>query len=77
MKKAEFYYEAAAMAGQEVARYNYCNVSIENGVFEKGYVSRESIDSILESYNCSLCQDEERKRCLYPIHAIAMCEVQK
>jgi hypothetical protein len=88
MKKVKFHSEAAAMAGQEVARYNLgCmearSRNIERAVkhwtiaasageyhamrelivfFDKGLVSRESIDSTLEAYNnsCAEMRSEDR-----------------
>jgi TPR repeat protein len=82
MKKAKFHFEAAAMAGNEVARcivgiHEYNSGHIEQAVkhwtiasssgnyhamqhlriaFEKGQLSRESIDSVLTAYNSS-CVD--------------------
>jgi TPR repeat protein len=35
MKKAKFYYEAAAMAGQEVARYNLGMMEVHSGNIER------------------------------------------
>ena len=35
MKKAKFYYEAAAMAGQEVARYNIGMMEVQSGNIER------------------------------------------
>ena len=95
MKKAKFHYEAAAMAGQEVARYNLGMMEVQSGNieralkhwklaassghyiamyqlktgFEKGYVSRESIDSILTAYNtsCAKMRSEARDACIHAI----------
>ena len=88
LKKAKFHLEAAAMAGNEVARYNLGNMEYNFGnmeraakhwiiaasageydamhemrtFFEKGLVSRESIDSTLAAYNnsCKEMRSEAR-----------------
>ena len=76
LKKAKFHYEAAAMAGQEVARFNiggseYSSGNIERAIkhfiamqnlIESGSVSRESIGSTLTAYNnsCAEMRSEER-----------------
>jgi TPR repeat protein len=90
-KKAKFHFEAAAMAGDEVAQ---CNLglmeaqsrNIERAVkhwtiaasaghykamqelktlFEKGFVSRESINSTLEAYNNSCAEFRSEARDTY------------
>jgi TPR repeat protein len=92
MKKAKFHFEAAAMAGHEMARYNlgaieYNSGNVEQAIkhwkiaasagcyramhelrsfFEKGKVSRESIDSTLSAYNksCAEFRSEARDACI-------------
>jgi TPR repeat protein len=87
-RKKKFHFEAAAMAGNEVARYNLgCSEqnsgNMEQAVkhltiaasaghheamnfliefFEKGHISRESIDSTLTAYNnsCAKMRSEAR-----------------
>jgi TPR repeat protein len=82
IKKAKFHYEAAAMAGHEVSRYNIGCMEADYGnieraikhwtiaasagnytsmynllvALERGYVSRESIDSTLAAYNNSCAE---------------------
>jgi tetratricopeptide (TPR) repeat protein len=92
LKKAKFHFEAAAMAGHEVARcvvgymeyesgnmeralkhwtiaasagYHTAMYALRTG-FEKGYVSRESIDSTLAAYNnfCAEMRSEARDACI-------------
>jgi hypothetical protein len=88
VKKAKFHFEAAAMAGHEIARSKLGFIEAEYGnteraikhwsiaasageyiamhhlrnVFEKGCVSRESIDSTLTAYNnaCAEMRSEAR-----------------
>jgi hypothetical protein len=86
MKKAKFHWEAAAMAGCEVARHNLGVLETNSGnmdqaikhwiiaasggqyramqelieYFEKGSVTRESIESTLKAYNNS-CAEMRRK----------------
>jgi tetratricopeptide (TPR) repeat protein len=92
-KKAKFYYEAAAMAGHEVARSNLGSLEADYGnieraakhwtiaasagcyhamyklrtLFEKGYVSRELIDSSLMAYNdsCAEMRSGARNDCIH------------
>jgi TPR repeat protein len=92
LKKAKFHFEAAAMAGYEVARYNIGSIEFESGnieravkhwtiaasggeframhhlriLFEKGHVSKESIDSTLAAYNnsCADMRSEARDACI-------------
>jgi hypothetical protein len=98
LKKAKFHYEAAAMAGHEVARFNlgcleghfgnlewaikhwiiaasagsYCALRELIIYFEKGLVSRESIDSTLAAYNnsCAEMRSEDRDAYIAYIHTI-------
>jgi TPR repeat protein len=93
LKKAKFHYEAAAMAGHEVARYNlgtfeadyysgdmkravnHWRISASAGcyhamhklrtLFEKGHVSRESINSTLAAYNNSCAEVRSEARDAY------------
>jgi TPR repeat protein len=91
MKKAKFHFEAAAMAGNEVARcivgiheYNSGNIeqagkhwtiAASSGNYiamhhlriavEKGFVSRESIDSTLAAYNSSCVEMRSEARDTY------------
>jgi TPR repeat protein len=91
LKKAKFHYEAAAMAGHELARYNlgfteytsgkkeravthlriaasagcFHSMDIMREAFEKGYVSRESIDSTLIAYNNSCAGMRSQARDAY------------
>ena len=100
LKKAKFHYEAAAMAGHEVARYNlaghevarylgsveaqkanservfkHLRIAASAGdyaamhhlrtIFEKGFVSRESIDSTLTAYNNSCAETRSEARDAY------------
>jgi TPR repeat protein len=100
LKKAKFHYEAAAMAGHEVARYNlaghevarylgsveaqkanseralkhlrivasagdYSAMHYLRTIFEKGFVSRESIDSTLTAYNNSCAETRSEARDAY------------
>jgi TPR repeat protein len=88
INKAKFHFEAAAMAGHEVTRYNLGIMEYDSGnkeqaikhwtiaasagyfgamhalrtFFEKGHISRESIDSTLEAYNncCAEMRSEAR-----------------
>jgi tetratricopeptide (TPR) repeat protein len=87
MKKAKFYFEAAAMAGHEEARcmmgFMEASGNIERAIkhwtigasagsymamhmlrkfFEKGQISRESIDSILVAYNSSCAEMRSEAR---------------
>ena len=92
MKKAKFHVEAAAIAGNEVARYTIGGMehvagNVERAVkhwgiaasagdygamntlikfFEKGHVSRESINSTLTAYNnsCVEMRSEARDACI-------------
>ena len=92
LKKAKFHYEASAMAGHELARYNLGTMEFDSGnmeravkhwtiaasvgnykamhalitCFQKGYVSRESIDSTLAAYNnsCAEMRSEARDACI-------------
>jgi TPR repeat protein len=93
LKKAKFHFEAAAMSGHEVARFNLGIMEAQYGnnagnaeravkhwtiaasagdydamhslriLFEKGHVSRESIDSTLTAYNnsCAEMRSEARE----------------
>jgi TPR repeat protein len=92
LKKAKFHFEAAAMAGHDVARYNLgileskAYYNMEQAVkhwtiaasagcfrsmhalriwFEKGYVSRGSIDSTLANYNASCAEMRSESRDAY------------
>jgi len=91
MKKAKFHFEAAAMAGNEMARYNLGCMDFEEGKKERavkhwmisasagsykamhnllvgsklGYVSRESIISILTAYNNSCLEMRSEARDKY------------
>ncbi len=91
MKKVRFHYEAAAMAGNELARWNlgcleYNSGNSERAIkhltiaasageynvmhelrkrFEKGLVSRESIDSTLTAYNNSCAEMRSEARDAY------------
>jgi len=90
LKKAKFHYEAAAMAGHEVARYlgsveaqkanseralKHLRIAASAGdysamhhlrtIFEKGFVSRESIDSTLTAYNNSCAETRSEARDAY------------
>jgi TPR repeat protein len=91
MKKAKFHVEAAAMAGNEVARFNsgvmeaifgnversvkHWTIAASAGdykamhhlriLFEKGAVSRESIDSTLVAYNDSCAEVRSEARDAY------------
>ena len=95
LKKAKFHVEAAAMAGNEEARYNLGYVEYNSGnkdravkhfmiatsagcyramhvlrtCFEKGVVSKESIDSTLTAYNnsCVEMRSEARDACIRAI----------
>jgi len=88
LKKAKFHFEAAAMAGNEGARYNLGVMEKDSGImeqavkhwtiaasaghyiamnnlralFEDGVVSRESINSILASYNKSCAEMRSESR---------------
>ena len=88
LKKAKFHLEAAAMAGNEIARHNLGIMEDHSGnmeravthwkigasaghykamhhlrlCFEKGYVSRESIDSSLAAYNASCAEMRSEAR---------------
>jgi TPR repeat protein len=100
LKKAKIHYEAAAMAGDEVARGNLAKMEFESmnfaymelefgkkeravkhlriaasagcyqsmknfmACFEKGYISRDEIDSILTAYNnsCAEMRSEARDK---------------
>jgi hypothetical protein len=92
MKKSKFHYEAAAMAGDEVARcivgclendsgniiraLKHWKIAASAGCFhamhvlitcfEEGYVSRESINSTLKTYNnsCAEMRSEARDACI-------------
>jgi TPR repeat protein len=94
LKQEKLHYEAAAMAGHEVARYNLGIIEYEYGnmeqalkhlkiaasagnylvmnnlldAFQKGLVSRESIDSTLVAYNnsCVEMRSEARDANIYP-----------
>jgi TPR repeat protein len=94
LKKVKLHYEAAAMAGHEVARSNLGHMEAESRTmdraikhwtiaasagdcyamhtlitgFEKGYVSRESINSTLAAYNTSCAEMRSEARDAY-IHA--------
>ena len=91
LKKAKFHWEAAAMAGDEVARCNLGVFEAQSGnieqaikhwtiaasvgnykamfqlniCFEKGLVSRESIDSTLTAYNSSCAEMRSEARDAY------------
>jgi TPR repeat protein len=91
LKKAKFHWEAAAMAGDEVARWNLGCLEAQSGNteqvikhltiaasageynamhglrkrFEKGLVSRESIDSTLSAYNNSCAEMRSEARDAY------------
>jgi TPR repeat protein len=91
MKKAKFHVEAAAVAGNEVARHNLGVMEANSGnveqavkhwtiaasagdykamqhlriLFEKGAVSRESIDSTLVAYNNSCAEVRSEARDAY------------
>ena len=95
LKKAHFHYEAAAVAGHEVARCNLGSIERKSGnmelvlkhlriaasagdyaamnfirkFFERGVVSRESIDSTLTAYNNSCAEMRSEARDAY-IHII-------
>ena len=92
LKKAKFHFEAAAMAGNEIASYNLGCMESKSGnmehavkhwtiaasvgcydamhemrrFFEKGKVSRESIDATLSAYNnsCAEFRSEARDACI-------------
>jgi TPR repeat protein len=102
LKKAQFHYEAAAVAGHEVARCNLAIMEKESGsgniervlkhlriaasagnyaamnfirkFFEKGVVSRESIDSTLTAYNNSCAEMRSEARDAYLSIIMAMHE---
>jgi TPR repeat protein len=91
LKKAKFHFEAAAMAGCEVARFNLGVMEAESRnieqamkhwtiaasagsfnamqhlkiCFERGLVSRDSIDSILAAYNNSCAEMRSEARDAY------------
>ena len=91
LKKAKFHVEAAAMAGDELARFNLGVMECNSGkmeqalkhlriaasaghytamhhlrkYFEKGFVSRESIDSTLAAYNNSCAEMRSKARDAY------------
>ena len=91
MKKAKFHFEAAAMAGHEIARSKLGFIEADDGnteraikhwtiaasageyiamhhlrtAFEDGYVSRESIDSVLTAYNSSCVEMRSEARDAY------------
>jgi hypothetical protein len=60
IERALKHWKLAASVGHYIAMYQ-----LKTG-FEKGYVSRESIDSILEAYNCSCAKmrSEARDACI-------------
>jgi hypothetical protein len=88
MKKARFHFEAAAMAGHEMARLNLGTMEVFSGTmeravkhwiiaasagcydamhhlticFEKGAISRESMDSTLADYNSSCAEMRSEAR---------------
>ena len=95
LKKAKFHFEEAAMAGDEVARFNlgviendsrkleraikhwtiaasagdFCAMNALRKYFEKGQLSRESINSTLIAYNnaCVEMRSEARDDCIRAI----------